>query len=199
MTRIHHAVFAAGHSLLASEDHIYFVDPSLRVRARLPVEGRVACIALSANAEHAAIGLFTGTVLVWNTQTGASRALSSPRPSRSGVEVPVSPEDVLMAAMFEEEDGGTSGGVVRLAVSDDGASLALLRNELGGGFTLAGLGEEDVSREVTSVHAGMRLSIGESIVLGPATYALDDLRELAMTSASRTSGTRPCCATTRTS
>ena len=169
MTRIEHAAFAAGHSLLASKDHVYFVDPSLRLRATLPVDGIVCCIAVSTHAEHAAIALRTGTVLVWNTQTGVPRTVIE--------EVPSSPEDALMAAIFQE--GETPGGVVRLAVSDDGASLALLRNEAGGGFTLECLGDEDVSCEVASVHPGMRLSIGDVVVLGPCTYARDDLRELA--------------------
>lgn len=164
--RIVRAAFAGGKSLLASRSGLLLVGESLQVEGRWkPAKGGVIfTLALSENGAHAAIGMDSSDVLVWSTKSPTSRVVFTETKTS---------EEKLMAALLGET---LTPPAARLAISNDGETVAILREINSDLSTLTLIGRHDVTTEVPRIEPWTRMSMeGDHVVLGPHRYALSDL------------------------
>ena len=163
--RIVRAVFAGEKSLLASRTDVLLVGASLQVEARWkPKSGVIFTLALSENGEHAAIGMSSSDVIVWSTKSPTSRVVFTET---------MTSEEKLMAALLGE---ALTPPAARLAVSNDGETVAILREINSDLTTLTLVGRHEVTREVACIAPWTRMSMEDDhLVLGPHRYALSDL------------------------
>ena len=164
--RIVRAVFAGEKSLLASPSALLLVGESLQVEGRWKAAKSdvIFTLALSENGEHAAVGMSSSDVIVWSTKSPTSRVVFTET---------MKPEEKLMAGLLGET---LTPPAARLAISNDGEMVAILRELNRDLTTLTLVGRHEVTREVARVEPWTRMSMEDDhVVLGRHHYALSDL------------------------